>query len=63
MFKDVSYLELLWTHCSIDWKHLCNFGRGPNENIYLKLFEIWISGSGCHFLFCSELLWLFCSTK
>ena len=26
-FKDISYLELWWPFCSVEWNHLCNFGR------------------------------------
>ena len=92
-FKDISYLELWLRFCSSKWNHLCNYGRGYNEqqfcdsfriepviqemlfkrflilssgsppvqwsgtiyaileedimgNIYVKLYEIWTSGSG-----------------
>ena len=27
-FKDISYLELWQLPCSVEWNHLCNFGRG-----------------------------------
>ena len=59
-FKDVSYLELLQPICSVDWGHLCNFGRRHEEQsskiilnldqwfrmkCRLKVFFIWSSGS------------------
>ena len=30
-FKDISYLELWQSLCSVDWNHLCNFGRMHHE--------------------------------
>ena len=30
-FKDISFLELWWSLCSAELKHLCNFGRGHFE--------------------------------
>ena len=30
-FKDISYLELWQPFCSVDWNHLCNFGRRHHE--------------------------------
>ena len=58
-FKDISYLELWWPFCSAERNHLCNFGRGYQEeqfceiilNLYrwfrrrslLKIFLIWSS--------------------
>ena len=30
-FKDSSYLELCQPLCSMDWNHLCNFGRKHHE--------------------------------
>ena len=31
LFKDISYLELWQPLCSVDWNHLCNFGRRYHE--------------------------------
>ena len=60
-FKDISYLELWQSLCSVDWNHLCNIERRhhkeqPCEIILnldqwfrrkcsLKVFLIWSSGS------------------
>ena len=60
-FKDISYLELWQPLCSVDWNHLCNFGRMHHEEqsceiilnldhwfkrkCRLKVFLIWSSGS------------------
>ena len=30
-FQDISYLELWQPLCSVDWNHLCNFGRRHEE--------------------------------
>ena len=30
-FKDIFYLELLQHLCSVDWNHLCKFGRRRHE--------------------------------
>ena len=30
-FKDISYLDLWQPLCSVDWYHLCNFGRRHHE--------------------------------
>ena len=59
-FEDTSYLELWQPLCSVDWKHLCNFGGRHHEEQYctiilnldqrvqqemrLKAFFIWSSG-------------------
>ena len=61
LFKDISYLELWQPLCSVDWNHLCNFGRRYHEEqsceiilnldhwlkrkFCLKVFLIWSSGS------------------
>ena len=29
--KDISYLELWQPLCSVEWNHLCNFGREYHE--------------------------------
>ena len=58
--KDISYLELWLPFCSVEWNHLCNFGRGYQEEQFceiilnldkwfrrrclLKIFLIWSSG-------------------
>ena len=60
-FKDISYVELWQSLCSVDWNHLCNIGRRHHEEQYceiilkfdpwfrrkcrLKVFLIWSSGS------------------
>ena len=60
LFKDISYLELWQPFCSAEQNHLCNFGRGYNEDQFcennykfgpvvqeempLKIFLIWSSG-------------------
>ena len=58
-FKDISYLELWWPFCSVEWNHLCNFGKVHYEEQFceiilnldqwfrrclLKIFLIWSSG-------------------
>ena len=59
--KDISYLDLLQPICSVDWDHLCNFGRRHHEEQSCKIilnldqrfrrkcrfkeFLIWSSGS------------------
>ena len=59
--KDISYLELWWPFCYAEQNHLCNFGRGYQEEQFceiilnleqcfrrrscLKIFLIWSSGS------------------
>ena len=59
-FKDISYIELWQTLCSVDWNHLCDLGRRLHEEqsceiilnldqwfrrkCCLKLFLIWSSG-------------------
>ena len=61
LFKDISYLDLWQPLCSVDWNHLCNFGRRHHEEqsreiilnvdkwfrrkCGLKVFLIWSSGS------------------
>ena len=62
-FKDSSYLELWHPFCSPEQNHLCNFGRGYQEEwlgeiilnldqwlrrrCLLKIFLIWSSGGPC----------------
>ena len=46
MFKDISYLKLCQPFCSAECNHLCNLGRGYYEKHSVKLFWIWVSGSG-----------------
>ena len=60
LFKDISYLELWQPFCHAEGNHLCNFGRGYQEEQFseiilnldhcfrrrcvLKIFLIWSSG-------------------
>ena len=60
-FKDISYLELWRLFCYAERNHLCNFGRGYQEEQFceiilnldkcfrrrcvLKIFLIWNSGN------------------
>ena len=45
-FKDIFYLELWRPFCSVQWNHLCNFGRlGIKRNNSVKVFLIWSSDS------------------
>ena len=64
LFKDISYLELWQIFCSVEWNHLCNFGRGDHKEQFceiilnlnqwlrrrhvFKRFLIWSSGD--HFV-------------
>ena len=36
-FKDISYVELWWPFCSAKRKHLCNFGRGYQEEQFCEI--------------------------
>ena len=36
-FKDISYLELWWPFCSAEQNHLCNFGRGYQEEQFVPV--------------------------
>ena len=36
-FKDISYLELWRIFCSAEWNHLCNFGRGYQEEQFCEI--------------------------
>ena len=36
-FKNISYLELLWPFCSAEQNHLCNFGRGHQEEQFCEI--------------------------
>ena len=36
-FKDISYLELLWPFCSVEWNHLSNFGKEHNEEEFCEI--------------------------
>ena len=36
-FKDISYLELWQPFCSVEWNHLCNFGRGYYEEEFCEM--------------------------
>ena len=45
--EDISYLELWRPICSVQQKHLHNFGTGHHlRNNSMKLLLIWTSGSG-----------------
>ena len=35
-FKDISYLELCWTLCSVERNQLCNFGPGLSEEHFCE---------------------------
>ena len=37
-FKDISYLALWQPLCSVDWNHLCNFGRMHHEEQSCEFF-------------------------
>ena len=37
LFKDISYLELWWPFCSAEQNHLCDFGKGHNEEQFYEL--------------------------
>ena len=36
-FKDISYLELWRSFCSVEQKHLCNFGKGHYEEQFCEI--------------------------
>ena len=36
-FKDISYLELWQSFCSVEQNHLCNFGRGYYEEQFCEI--------------------------
>ena len=44
-FKDISYLELWQPLCSVDWNHLCNFGRQHHEEQSCEILNL-DNGSG-----------------
>ena len=49
-FKDMSYLELWQPLCSVERNHLCNFGRGYQEDQFCEIIlnlDKWFSGR-CH---------------
>ena len=37
LFKDISYLELWWPLSSVEWNHLCNFGREHHEEQFCEI--------------------------
>ena len=39
-FKDTSFLELWWPFCSAKWNHLCNFGRGYQEEEFCEILNL-----------------------
>ena len=40
-FKDISYLELWQSLCSMEWNHLYNFGRVHHEEQFCEIIFIW----------------------
>ena len=36
-FKNISYLKLWWRHSSLQWNHLCNFGRRHHEEQFCEI--------------------------
>ena len=38
-FKDISYLDPWWPFCSVERDHLCNFGRGHNEEQFCEFIS------------------------
>ena len=71
LFKDISYLELWRPFCYAEWNHLCNFGKGYQDEQFceiilnldqcirrrcvLKIFLIW--GSGSAYVQLSRTIW------
>ena len=56
-FKDISYLELWQPLSSVDWKHLCNFGRRHHEEQSCELIlnlDQWFRSKCCFKVF---LIW------
>ena len=45
-FKGISYLKLWQPFCSRERNHLCNFGRGFQEEQFCEIILNWDSGSG-----------------
>ena len=39
LFKDISYLELWQPLCSVEWNHLCNFGRVHHEEQFCEIIS------------------------
>ena len=39
-FNDISYLELWQPLCSMEWNHLCNFGKVHHEEQFCEIFLI-----------------------
>ena len=66
MVKDISYLELWRPFCSVEWNHLCNFGRGYHEEQFCEIilnlgqlfrsccFKDFLSGALAALMFCRE---------
>ena len=36
-FKDISYLEFWRPFCSVEWHHLCNFGKGHYDEQFCEI--------------------------
>ena len=46
--KDISYLELWQPFISVEWNHLCNFGRRHHEQQFCEIIlnlDLWFSKS------------------
>ena len=37
--KDISYLELWQSLCSVEWNHLCNFGKRHHEEQFCEIIS------------------------
>ena len=49
-FKDIFYLELLWSSRSVERNGLCNFSKGHYEEHFCEIIlnlDLWFRG--CHF--------------
>ena len=60
-FKDISYLELWQPLCSVEWNHLCNFGRRHLKEQFCEIILILVQedmfSQDISYL---ELWWPFC---
>ena len=50
-FKDISYLELWYSLCSIYWNHLCNIGSRHHEEEPYVVLRYFLSGALVSLLF------------
>ena len=49
-FKDISYLELWWPLCSVEWINLCNLGRRHHDQQFCEIIlnlDLWFMRR-CH---------------